>query len=159
MTTLFEERLPKMDELMKIIGYKFKDKKLLRKALLAKDCAVIDLGWKGINQNSLEKVGNALIGFLAMEKGYLNDLVENKDMKAFKKKYTDNDELVVIVKNMKLDDYVFWSKNQFTEDQWLDSKELFVDSFEAIIGAIYFDRGLKKARKIFWNLIEKFSEE
>ncbi|NHK30574.1 MAG: hypothetical protein FK730_04440 [Asgard group archaeon] len=79
-------------------------------------------------------------------------------MKAFKKKYTDNDELVIIVRNMKLDEYVCWSKNQDTTKQWLDSKELFVDSFEAIIGAIYFDRGLKKAREVYWNLIKKYSE-
>ncbi|MHA1761956.1 MAG: hypothetical protein ACTSXA_15200 [Candidatus Heimdallarchaeota archaeon] len=59
MSILFEERLPKMEKLMKIIKYKFKDKSLLEEALLTKDCAVVDLDRKETNQNSLEKVEKA----------------------------------------------------------------------------------------------------
>ncbi|MGC9781324.1 MAG: hypothetical protein HZR80_18930 [Candidatus Heimdallarchaeota archaeon] len=155
---ILEDRLGKMDELMTKIDCKFKNRVLLMKALLTKECSDVDFKWNGINQDSLEKVGNALIGFLAMERGYQEDLKTKHEMKKFKKKYTDNENLVKIAKKINLADYVIWSKNQLTTSQWLISDELYVDCLEAIIGAVYFDKGLKKAREVFWNLFETYTK-
>jgi ribonuclease-3 len=59
----------KMEELEKIIGYSFKDKKLLRQALTHSSYANEHGGREMCNER-LEFLGDALLGFVCAEKLY-----------------------------------------------------------------------------------------
>ena len=137
---------------MKKIDYEFEDENYLKRALITSDFAdktdVSDIG----HQEALEKYGDALIGFFAIEKGVKKGLAEKDKLHDFRTKYTENKFLVRIAKKLRLRDYVKWSETQRNQKHW-KTDEVYADCVEAIIGAIYQDSGILEAKKKYWKLV------
>jgi len=138
------------------LEHKFKQSKLLERALVTKNYA----DQKGLpadfHNEVFEKIGDALISFLAVEQAFNEHKKLSADIHDYRKEYVGNKLLSNIAEKMDLYELVKWSEGQKGQSQWQKSEELYADCIEAIIGAIYLDRGFKEAKKAFWNLIHKY---
>lgn len=138
----------------KILGYKFRNPKLLDLALTTPAFAKQSVRKSKEHYEDLEKVGDALIGLLSIEKGYKKNKWSGK-LHTYREIHVNNQLLAQVFDDANLFPYVQWSKGQHGDDQWEKSKELRGDIFEAVIGAIYLDGGYEKAKKIFWKFVKE----
>ena len=132
-------------KLEKKINYKFKNRNLLTKSLTHKSFDKIN------NNEKIEFLGDRVLGLMIAKK--LLEIYPDEKEGILDKKYAslvNKKTCLEIAKSVNLQNYilVFNPKNKFVtiEDKVIS------DSCEALIGAIYLDRGFNFAEKIILNL-------
>ena len=132
-------------KLEKKINYKFKNKNLLVKSLTHKSFDKIN------NNEKIEFLGDRVLGLIIAKK--LLEIYPDEKEGILDKKYAslvNKKTCLEIAKSVKLQNYilVFNPKNKSVtiEDKVIS------DSCEALIGAIYLDRGFNLTEKIILNL-------
>ena len=140
-------------EIEKILGYKFKDIKLLDEALTHSSIKKINKQKKIFNYERLEFLGDRILGFI------ISDLIFKKfpnfqegDLSILFQKYTNAKFLSNVAINLNLNKFVLVQKGDRLEKK--DS--IMSDIIESIIAAIYIDSNLDNAKqfiekKIFNN--------
>lgn len=154
----FSQIEPKMKEAQEKIGYTFNDISFLKLAF----CRTKILPDNAVKNNdtykndTLAQIGDAVLDLIFVEYGF-SDGKTKKEIDDLRQKEGKNEKLSVITEK-KFKQYCYhqthFYKNAPREKQVACSKH---DSVvEAIIGAIYLDGGLNKARKwIYTNLLEE----
>ena len=132
-------------KLEKKINYKFKNRNLLTKSLTHKSFDKIN------NNEKIEFLGDRVLGLMIAKK--LLEIYPDEKEGILDKKYAslvNKKTCLEIAKSVNLQNYilVFNPKNKFVtiEDKVIS------DSCEALIGAIYLDRGFNFAEKIILDL-------
>lgn len=145
-------------DLEEIIGYKFKNKALLEKALTHRSYAKNPF----FSNELLEFLGDAVLELIVSE--YLINNFQNLREGALSKiraASVNSDVLSDISKNLKLYEFCKLGKSE-RQKQIALNKKILEDLFEALIGAIYLDSNLESAKNFVLPLlkpkIEKFSE-
>ena len=149
----------KMEQLEKEIGYNFKDKLLLKRALTHTSFANEQKINKNGHYERLEFLGDAVLELLTSEYLYLNneEMVEGA-MTKLRAAIVCEMSLAKSANEISLSDYIFLGKGESaTGGRKRDS--IISDVMEAVIGAMYLDGGLEAAKTFVHKYILKDLEE
>src|SRR5688572_29664621 len=144
---------PDLDELERRLGVAFKDRALLRQALIHKSLTN-DLGESGLGSNErLEFLGDSVLGMLVSEQLY--------------RAYPDRDEghltllrsalvrassLAGWARHLDLGAFVMVGRGEIRGDG-RNRDALLSSAFEAVLGAVYLDRGFHAAKKLLMRFL------
>lgn len=115
------------------LGYVFKDKSLLKRALTLASADASD------NNQTLEFFGDAILEFLVSEKIYGSRDSEG-GLTELRKQFVSDKALEPIARNLGLNEYLIRSSGDN------DNKKSVPSSYEAVLAAIYLDGGIEQAR-------------
>jgi len=142
-----------MQKLEQILNCSFKKEGLLKQAFTHSSCkqglAVLDFE----TYERLEFLGDSVVNFLTAEFLFLKYGRENEGMLTKKKSaIVSGNALAQVAKRLKLHSYLMTADG-------VDKKNpaLMADVFEALIGAVYLDKGIDKCREILSKFL--FTEE
>jgi ribonuclease-3 len=131
----------------KIIHYGFKNKNLLKTAFTHSSYAN-QSGTK--SSERLEFLGDSILNFAVAEDLYNKFDVEEGKMSKWRAKIVNSDSLANIIAYLKLDEFLLvgksFSKNAISQSM----KE---DLYESIVGAIYLDSSMDKAKRFIFRFI------
>ncbi len=142
-----------INNLQKKINIKFKNINYLKKAITHKSYDPLN------NYEKLEFLGDRILGFVVSKK--LIDLYPHENEGILDKKLSslvNKNQCIEVAKELKLEKFILvGNKNKKTKIE----NKIIADSVEAIIGAIYYDRGFETAEKFIllnWKNFIKLSE-
>ena len=148
-----------MEQLENKIGYRFKDKMLLKRALTHTSFANEQKINKNGHYERLEFLGDAVLELLTSEYLYLNkeDMGEGK-MTKLRAALVCEMSLAKSASEISLSNYIYLGKGESaTGGRERDS--IISDVMEAVIGALYLDGGLEVAKEFVHKYILKDLEE
>jgi len=134
-----------VEELEKKLKLKFKDKETIRNAFVHRSYLNEHPGEKLTHNERLEFLGDAILGFIVSE--YLYQRFPEKsegDLTNFRSALVNARSLAETASKLKLGDYLLLSKGEEATGG-RDRQYLLANTFEALLGAIYLDLGLKVA--------------
>ena len=132
----------------KIIHYGFKNKDLLKMAFTHSSYAN-DNG-ESSNQR-LEYLGDSVLNFIVADYLYNNYNVEEGQMSKWRSKMVNSENLSKIIDTLGLDKFLLLGKS--ISKQQL-SKSIKEDLFESLVGAIYTDSSIEKAKRFVFRFID-----
>ena len=139
-----------MEELEKFFNLDFKDKDLLKTALTHSSYANEH---HCMSNERLEFIGDAVLDLLMGKYLYLENKNYNEgDLTKRRAKHVCESALVEYAKACNLKKYLFLGKGE-EKSKGRDRVALQADAFEALIGAVYIDKGLTEAYKIFNKIV------
>jgi len=141
--------MQELETLEDTLGYKFKDKQLIIEALTHKSYK------KPYNNERLEFLGDAVLDLIVGE--YLYKLFPNKNegvLSKIRASLVNEEGFARLANSINLGEYLFLSQAE-ENNQGREKPSLLSNAFEALIGAIYLESGLEKAREISIKLIEQ----
>lgn len=149
--SISRERSEVLAEFQKYISVRFKDPVLLNTALSHKSYVnEVDPGLE--NNEKLEFLGDALLGFIISDLLYNQNLYFKEGTLARIKSYVVSEAILYKVgKEMNIQKYILIGKGE-EKSGGRQRKALISDSVEAVIGAYLLDAGFHQAR----NLVERF---
>jgi ribonuclease-3 len=131
----------------------FKNKEILIRALTrsaALNEAVEHEELKAIgHQRSLATLGDSILDYAIIEKFAKKHHGNPGEINALRERYGKNTAIHAFAKEqIKLQDYVIWGPNERATKRWEEERtDLLADCFEALVGAIYLDQGIKAVTK------------
>ncbi len=144
-----------LNNLEKKLDYKFKNKTLLKEALTHPSFQKKSLKEKTSNNQRLEFLGDSVLDLIVTEHLYrkLASFSEGKLTK-IKSVMVSKDILAKWANHLSLGKYIILGKG---EDLTGGRKKLSIlaDCFEALLGAIYLDSGIQKAKRIISSFIKE----
>lgn len=152
------------EALKETIGYEFKNREILIQALKHRSYLPISQENRIDSNERLELLGDAVLGLVVVEFLYLQFLdKEEGELTSMKSLIVSRRILAKIAKALDLGKYILLSDSE-EKSGGRKRASINSDAIEAIIGAIYFDGGLEKARefiesKILCNFEVIISEE
>jgi len=151
-----------IEELEKELKYSFKNKELLRTALIHKSYN------EGMQRDlpdneKLEFLGDSVINLIITDHLYKHYSSLNEgELSKLKAHLVSSNFLHKISKSLNLSDYLFLGKGEEKNDG-RKNKKISAALFEAVVGAIYMDSNFKKVSSIvlsfFKDSLEKFAEK
>ncbi|WP_415397030.1 ribonuclease III [Sulfurimonas sp. CS5] len=142
-----------IEPLEETLGYKFKNKQLIIEALTHKSYK------QPYDNERLEFLGDAVLDLIVGE--YLYNKFKKSDegkLSKIRASLVNETGFDKLARSLNLGDYIFLS-NAEQNNGGREKSSLLSNAFEAVIGAIYLEAGLSKAKNIAINLIEKNHEE
>lgn len=134
------------------VGYRFRDHQLLRRALTHPSCP--DPPAEGSNQR-LEFLGDAVLGFVIASELYRRfpQLPEGR-LTELRAALVCESSLAQWARGLQLGRFLFMDKGQALQGG-ADNPAILADAYEALMGAIYLDGGLRVVRRI---ILHRFLE-
>ena len=142
-----------IETLEKQLGYEFKDKKLIIEALTHKSYK------QPYDNERLEFLGDAVLDLVVGE--YLFRKFENSDegkLSKIRASLVNETGFDKLARSLNLGDYILLS-NAEDNNGGREKSSLLSNAFEAIMGAIYLEAGLKTVEEIAIKLIERNHKE
>ena len=124
----------------KALGYTFKDKSLLTRALTLASAS-------DDNNQLLEFFGDAIIEFIVSEKIFPGGKSE-KDLTDRRKALVSDEALEPVSRKLGLDKLLICGKNDN------NNKKAVPSAYEAVVAAIYLDGGMEEAKKFVLNTMD-----
>ena len=143
----------KIEVLEKTLGYKFKNEKLIIEALTHKSHK------QPYDNERLEFLGDAVLDLIVGK--YLFNKFPNSDegkLSKIRASLVNEDSFDKLARSINLGEYIYLS-NAEENNGGREKSSLLSNAFEAIIGAIYLESGLKKAQETAILIIEKNHKE
>lgn len=142
-----------VEELQSVIGYKFKDKSLLVKALTHSSYAN-EMHMGKLNDNErLEFLGDAVLEIVTSRFLYLNyPKYSEGDLTKLRASLVCEPTLAYCTKEIELGKYIFLAHGEDKSGGRL-RKSILSDALEALIGAIYLDGGMDEASEFIMRFI------
>ncbi len=138
------KEIVKISEVEKIIGYKFKNEKLLIKALTHSSYS----NEHRVESNErLEFLGDAVIEFIITEKLFNEFKGKEGDLSKIRALIVSEKPLADAIDKLGLEKYLL--KGVGESKNTTSSKAVKCDMFEAIAGAIFIDSGIEETKKFF----------
>jgi len=138
-----------IERLEKALGYTFKNKQLIIEALTHKSYK------KPYNNERLEFLGDAVIDLVVAE--YLYKMFQNEDEGILSKtraSIVNEAGLAKLAKMIGLGEYLLIS-NAEENNEGREKNSLTSNAFEAVMGAIYLESGLKTVEKILIDILNQ----
>lgn len=149
----------KIVELEKKLKIKFKDKNLLKNALIHRSFLNESPDSKHGSNERLEFLGDAVLELIVTEFLFKHQKEEEGILTSFRASLVNTDMLSRVSNDLNISDYLYLSKGERSDINSKSKKSILADACEAIIGAIYLDQGFTKAKNfIYDNLIIHFEE-
>lgn len=145
------EELSKLEKTLKI---KFKNKELLRQALVHRSYLNENPSFALPHNERLEFLGDAVLELAVTEYLYQNHPNPEGELTNFRAALVNSIMLAKIAGNFELEKYLLMSKGE-AKDTGRARQYLIANAIEAVIGAIYLDRGYKTAKKFVEKNITK----
>ncbi|MDD4996401.1 MAG: ribonuclease III [Patescibacteria group bacterium] len=143
------EKLSFLEEKLKI---KFKDKNLLKQALIHRSYINEHSNFRLEHNERLEFLGDAVLELIITKFLYNNFDSPEGELTSFRASLVNTKSLAKISRKLKINQYLYLSKGEEKHGRSRDA--ILANAFEALIGAIYLDQGLTVAEKfIHQNLI------
>ena len=136
------------------LGYSFKDKRLLREALTHRSFSHESKDEGAFHNERLEFLGDSVLGLIVVE--YLFLLREDypESVLAKMKSYLVSEPVLAeIARLISLDRHLFLGKGE-EGTGGREKKSILSDALEAVIGAVYLDGGLGRARDMVLRFFE-----
>lgn len=144
--------IKKVASLEKQLGYTFKDKDLLKKALTHKTYAFEAPTPLEYNER-LEFLGDSILNFITAEKLYqTNTFLSEGELTRRRALLVNNTILAEKAKNLDLGSFMRVGKGEQKQKGYENPSNL-ANCLEALFGAIYLDSNLLTTKKIILNLI------
>ena len=141
--------------LQNIIQVKFKDKGLLNRSLIHRSYVNESSAEKIKDNERLEYLGDSVLGLIVNE--YLFKRFEDYpegDLAKIKSAVVSEATLAKVARDFNLGSFLLMGKGEELSGG-RDRSSILANSFEALIGAVYLDSGLKECRKFVLNLLKK----
>ncbi len=141
-----------LEDLEKKLNIKFKDKKLLIKSLTHKSFD------KDNNNEKIEFLGDRVLGLIIAKK--LLEIYPDEKEGILDKKFAslvNKKTCVEIAKKINLEKYILTFDNKVNSSKIED--KVIADACEALIGAVYLDKGFLEVEKLILNLWSKNIQE
>ena len=146
-----------MTDFQKKIGYEFKDKKLLERALTHSSYAN-EIG-TGLDNERLEFLGDSVLGVVSADYFYRNlSHLPEGEMTKRRAACACEKSLYKFAKEISLGEFIFLGKGEENMGG-RDRTSILADAFEAVIAAIYLDGGIENARKFVLRFVTKAANE
>lgn len=140
------------DTLEKSIGYTFKDKELLKKALTHTSYAYEN---KIESNEKLEFLGDSILEFISSKYIYNNyPRLREGEMTKVRAEVVCEQSLYKVANKHNFSDFLYIGKSEYA-CHGNQKPAILADSVEAVIAAIYFDGGLEEAEKF---IIDKLKD-
>lgn len=148
-----------LSQLEKILNIKFNNRQLLETALTHRSYLNEHPEYKGDSNERLEFLGDAVLSFLASQSLFLSFPKRPEgDLTSFRAALVSTKSLGKIGQELKLGQFLRMAKGE-AEGGGRKNISLLADTLEAILGAIYLDRGLKTVRVFFEkNILTRLPE-
>lgn len=141
--------LKNIESLEESLGYEFKDKKLITEALTHKSFK------KPYDNERLEFLGDAVLDLIVGEYLYKKfSKSAEGNLSKIRASLVNETGFDKLARSLSLGDYILLS-NAEQNNGGREKSSLLSNAFEAVIGAIYLEAGLKTVELIAINLIEK----
>lgn len=147
-------------KLQKKIGIDFKDKNLLKQALVHRSYINEHPSFKMGHNERLEFLGDAVLEIIVTEYLFLNyqDVPEG-DLTNWRAALVNAKMLYEVASDLEIENNLYLSKGESKDKNKKSRAFILADAIEAIIGAIYLDRGWDFAKKfILENIISKLDK-
>lgn len=145
------EEISKLEKALKI---KFKKKEILRQALVHRSYLNENPNFPLSQNERLEFLGDAVLELITTEYLYKNYPNPEGELTNFRAALVNSDMLAKIAQEFDLEKYLLMSKGE-TKDTGRARQYIIANAIEAVIGAIYLDRGYKIAQKFIQKNIIK----
>ncbi len=145
-----------MQEFENLIGYSFKDKTLLLRALSHSSFANEKHSPKDSNER-LEFLGDSVLGFITAEYYYKNFTLPEGELTRLRAATVCEKALYEFSKEIELSRFIFLGKGEdLTGGR--NRASINSDAFEAVIAAIYLDGGMEEAKRFVLRFVEKHAK-
>lgn len=143
------KKIDPITNLEKVIGYRFKNRNLIKKALSHRS----SVKETGLNSNErLEFLGDAVLGMIVSSFLFdQNDDLTEGELTQMKAALVNEKALSKVAMSFGLGDFLFMSPEE-EKAGGRTKPSITADAFEALAGAVYLDSGYKAAEK----LVKKF---
>jgi len=137
-----------LEDLEQNIGYIFRDKGLLRNALIHKSFHHENREEAPSYNERVEFLGDSVVGLIIVEYLFLLEEKYSESVMAKIKSYLVSESVLSdIARSISLSDYLFLGKGEESTGG-REKKSILADALEAVIGAVYIDGGLEKTRRM-----------
>ena len=136
------------EELLKKIGYKFKNKMYLKEALTHRSYSNETERGKRFNNEKLEFLGDAILNLITTE--YIYELYEKKtegELAKLKSQIISEPVFSTIASDIELGEYLYLSNGEIMSGG-RNRRSILGDAFEALIGAIFKDSDYYTAKNV-----------
>ncbi|MGE5425565.1 MAG: ribonuclease III [Bacillota bacterium] len=146
--------MPELSNLQKILGFKFKDPNILRQAMVHRSYLNEHPEFASGHNERLEFLGDAVLEIVVTEHLYLNypDMPEG-DLTNWRAALVNAKMLHVIAEEIGLEEYLYLSRGEAKDKNKKSRHYILANAVEALIGAIYLDQGLARAKKFILDRI------
>lgn len=143
----------KLKEFQRIIGYDFKDDRLLIQAVTHTSYSNERRINKSEDNERLEFLGDAVLELIVSEYLYSDkEHISEGKMSKQRASIVCEDTLSMCAKDIRLGDYILLGKGEILTGG-KERASILSDAFEAIIGAIYLDGGFTNAKEFVHNKV------
>ncbi len=146
----------KLEEFEKKLGYKFKDRKILKTALTHKSYAfehgILE---KGLYNERIEYLGDAILEHIISDVLYTHTpALSEGDMSKKRAEIVCEKSLCEAFSSIGADEYIFVGKCE-TQASKKRQDAIIADAFEAVLGAVYLDSNFDTAKNLALKLLNK----
>lgn len=135
-----------ISKLEKKLGVEFKNQELLKQALTHRSYLNENPSFELEHNERLEFLGDAVLELVVTEHLYKEYKNPEGELTSWRAALVNSESLAKIAKQIDLNGFLLLSRGE-SKDQGKARDAILANSVEAIIGAIYLDRGIKEAAK------------
>ncbi len=149
-----------LEKLQKKIGWKFSDENLIRQALVHRSYLNEHPDFKLGHNERLEFLGDAVLEIIVTEYLYLNfqDTAEG-DLTNWRASLVNAKMLYEIAVELGVEEHLYLSKGEARDKNKKSRQFILADAIEAIIGALYLDKGIEAAKDfVLKNVVSKLDD-
>jgi ribonuclease-3 len=140
-----------LDELQGRIGYQFANRELLEQALTHRSRAAEDAARAGLDNESLEFLGDAVLGFVVADWLFRQFPAFDEGQKSkIKASVVSTQSLARHAEGVGLGEHLILGKGE-EKTGGREKPALLADAFEALVAAIFIDGGLEPAAAFLWR--------
>ena len=151
--------MSEMTKLEKCLGVEFAKKDLITEAITHRSYLNEHPDFKLDHNERLEFLGDAVLELVVTEYLYKNFPNPEGDLTNWRASLVNGDALAEVGKAMGIEDFILMSKGEAKDRNSKARQYILANAMEAIIGAIYLERGLPTARKfITKNIISRLAD-
>ncbi|MDH4209706.1 MAG: ribonuclease III, partial [Anaerolineae bacterium] len=145
--------VPDLDRLQETLGIEFQDRALLEQALVHRSFLNENPDFALRSNERLEYLGDALLDFIVGELIYQRyPEMDEGELTGLRAGIINGTGLARLARSVELGRYVYLSRGE-DERGGRERLGLLSDVFEALVAAIYLDRGLETAREFVLRLV------
>ena len=142
---------PDLAKLESVVGYRFTDQDLLRRALTHKSASAD-------NNERLEYLGDAVLGYVVADMLFAGKQFGEDTMTLMRASLVKRDTLAQVAESLRLGDFLVLGAGE-RKSGGHQRRSILADSFEALLGAIHQDGGLPPARQLIEQLFDPLLQD
>ena len=146
--------MKELKKLESLIDVEFKDINLLKQSVVHRSYLNENPRFKLHHNERLEFLGDAVLEIIVTEFLYKNypDTPEG-DLTNWRASLVNSKMLALVAEEIQLEEFIYLSKGEAKDKNSKARQYIIANAVEALIGAIYLDRGIKKTTKFIKNNI------